>query len=180
MSFHPTSHFMPLGKTNVVRSVLNCVPVVAFACYLNGIPACPLTAAFGEESTPPVGAGKYTLQIRTTAVPEDQREVSIPIDLAQPEAIDGRWEFKFKTGDEWGNPFSGEGVCAEPKIRIGFTAVEKSTIITYHFVGNIGEDAVAQGEFKCFVDAEEVFDGTWSLSTRRDDDDEMPDDVNQQ
>jgi hypothetical protein len=153
------SEIVPMCQTTALcvrRSIVALVWILASG--LSGL---------AEDDAPaPIRAGKYSLRLQTSAVPEHQRDISVPVVIAEPKRSENTWEFELVTDKEWGNPFKARGVIADSRIKIGFTMPERDTLITHIFLGKIAGDGATGGEFTCFVDAGKAFDGKWTLSKR--------------
>lgn len=125
-----------------------------------------ISRAETDEDAAPIDAGRYLLRIQTEAAPEDQQDLSIPIVIDKPQLSEKTWVFNWKTDKEWENPFNGVGVCSQTIAKLSFTIPERGKLVTWHYVGTMGDDGVASGEFKCFVDGKEAFKGKWSLKEK--------------
>ena len=65
-----------------------------------------------------------------------------------------------------GNKVTLRGIARDGTIKAGMTDVEKSSIISFHYIGKVETEQQAQGKFHCFIDGKAAFAGEWVLSKK--------------
>ncbi|MBI1247250.1 hypothetical protein GC197_05320 [bacterium] len=122
------------------------------------------SAAIGQaqvvnlQKVPQLEPGRYDLKLITPVMPKKNREITLP---AQVTTIDD--EVVVYTQGMSGNKIVLKGSMLKGEMKVGMTAIEKGEIISFHYVGVVKSDQLAEGEFYVFVDGKLGFSGEWSL-----------------
>ena len=126
------------------------------------------TLAFGLLSLAQVTAaddgfelksGKYELRLLTPQMAEGKKDIILPAEI---ELKNG--DIVIHTQGILGNKVTLRGTCEEGTIKAGMTAVEKSSILSFHYIGKVQSPQQAKGKFHCFVDGKAAFAGDWVLT----------------
>lgn len=145
--------------TSVAVCVLMC------ACSRSGV-----GAEVEVEALTTLEDGPYTLTIETAKeVGADNVPVRIPVNVKLSTAKDKWRQIKVESRKEWsGQPLRFVGVISGPDVKFGVTAIEKSSLITYHYVGKCSDSSAAAGTYSCLVDGTIQISGKWSLIAKPD------------
>ena len=132
---------------------------ILIACLLAGL-------ASSQDQKGPEGkildSGNYDLRLMTPKMAKGKKDVSLP---AKVERV--KKEFIIHLQGMAGNKITLRGIEDKGKIKVGMTAVERGTLISFHYVGKVETSAKASGVFHCFGDGETLFSGTWVLAKQK-------------
>ena len=105
--------------------------------------------------------GKYELRLLTPQMPEGNKDIALPaeVELKNDEIV-------IQTQGMLGNKVTLRGMASDGTIKAGMTEVEKSSIISFHYIGKVQTKQHAQGKFHCFIDGKAGFAGEWILSKK--------------
>jgi hypothetical protein len=125
----------------------------------------PGVAQDDDNDKPELMPGRYNLRLlMPTQAEEENKDVTLPADVKIDKA-----ELTIDTKGLLGNPIMLRGLASKSEVKFGMTEVEKTTLISFHFVGAATSDARAEGTFTVFADGEKVGDGKWMLTKERPD-----------
>ena len=116
------------------------------------------TQARGDEAEV-LEMGAYEMRLIVPEMPENRRDVAFPAELVK----DGE-KLVVKTRGMMGNAITLTGFQDKGGIKFGMTDVEKSKLLSFHYLGEITGRTAAEGKFQVFGEGKLVFGGTWTLS----------------
>lgn len=103
--------------------------------------------------------GKYSFRILTPSQAEDRnKDVTKPADVR----ID-KTSITIETQDGVGKPMTLQGLCTKSEIKFGLTSIERTSLVSLHFVGVPNSDSSAEGALAVFVDGKKMADSKWAL-----------------
>ena len=106
--------------------------------------------------------GKYELRLLNPQMAEGKKDITLP---AKIELKNG--EIVIQTQGMMGNEITLRGMASDGRIKAGMTDVERSSIISFHYIGKVQTKQQAKGEFHCFIDGKAAFAGEWVLSKKK-------------
>ena len=105
--------------------------------------------------------GKYELRLLTPQMAAGKKDITLPaeVELKNDEIV-------IQTQGMTGNKVTLRGMASDGTIKAGVTDMEKSSIISFHYIGKVQTKQQAQGKFHCFIDGKVAFAGEWVLSKK--------------
>ena len=102
--------------------------------------------------------GKYDFTLITPDMPERNREITVPAEIKK-----AKTGFEVHTQGMLGNKVTLKGAMNDGTIKMGTTAIEKNSILSFHYIGKV-DKGIGKGEFFTFIDGKKAFAGKWTLS----------------
>ncbi len=113
------------------------------------------------EATVEMQNGKYELRLLTSQMAKGKKDIALP---AEVEVKDD--QIVIQTQGMLGNKVTLKGMVSEGTIKVGVTELERSSILSFHYLGTIESRKEAKGTFHCFIDGKAAFAGEWVLTKK--------------
>ena len=107
--------------------------------------------------------GMYDLKLLTPDMPARNKEITVPAEVRVENDV-----LEVHTQGMLGNKITLKGAMSDGKVKMGMTAIEKNSILSFHYLGTVDEKGTAKGKFFAFIDGKQAFAGEWTLSSRKD------------
>lgn len=109
-----------------------------------------------------LASGSYELRLVTPQMAKGKQDIALPAEVEVT-----KQEVVIKTQGMTGNKITLRGLMNAGSIKVGVTEVEKSSILSFHYIGKVQTPQQAQGKFHCFIDGKAVFAGEWVLTKKK-------------
>ncbi len=121
--------------------------------------ATPASAQGDDKASSALLPGKYSFRLLTPSQAEDRNK-----DVTKPANVSvEKTSITIDTQDGVGKPMTLQGISTKSEVKFGLTSIERTSIISLHFVGVPNSDVSAEGTFAVFVDGKKMADGKWAL-----------------
>lgn len=131
--------------------------MMRLACLGVVVTALIASTAFGQDNAS-LEAGKYDLTLLAPMMSAKNKAITVPAEVKYAKDV-----LEIHTQGVLGNKVTLAGAITNGTVKVGMTAIEKKSILSFHYIGKLDADGGAQGKFHTFIDGKPAFSGDWTL-----------------